>query len=80
MSQDSRENIRVIFNESFIFVCHFCGKLFDEREDLIDHLDDDHEDEFYDEIDIDGPLFKTRKLKYYQKQVEFFILRERMQC
>ena len=69
MSQDSGENTRVIFNESFIYVCRFCGKLSNDVDDLTDHLDDDHEDEYYDDIDLDGPLFKTRKLKYYHKQV-----------
>ena len=69
MSQDNRENVRVIFNEGFIYVCHFCGKLSNDADDLTDHLDDDHEDECYDDIDLEGPLFKTRKLKYYHKQL-----------
>ena len=71
MSRDNRENVRVIFNEGFIYVCQFCGKLLNDVDNLTDHLDDDHEDEYYDDIDLDGPPFKTRKLKYYHKQVIF---------
>ena len=63
------ENLQATFNGGFIYICHLCGKSQDSLEELKMHLDESHEDFEYDDITLDGPQFKVRKLKYYQDQV-----------
>ena len=65
-----RENIRLEFLGGHVYVCFYCEKVLDDREDLKIHIDDDHEEE--EEVEeefLDGPQFKIRKFKFYQQQV-----------
>ena len=63
-----RENKRLEFLGGHVYVCFYCEKVLDEREDLKIHIDDDH-DEFVEDEFLDGPQFKIRKFKFYQQQV-----------
>ena len=66
---DERENRKVTFNFGYFYTCAFCTKVLNERSELEEHLEDDHDDEDVDESFLDGPMFKVRKIKYYLDQV-----------
>ena len=63
------ENLQAVFTGGFIYICNLCGKIFDSLEELKLHLDETHEEFEYDNVTLDGPQFKVRKIKYYQDQV-----------
>ena len=63
------DNMRAVFNGGYIYICKFCGKSQDSIVELKLHLDEIHEEFDYDDITLDGPQYKVRKLKYYQDQV-----------
>ena len=53
----------------YIHICHLCRKVSDSLEDLKIHLDESHEEFVVDDLTLDGPQYKVRKLKFYQDQV-----------
>ena len=67
----NRENYRVEYNDGHIYLCFYCDKILEDKDDLKIHLDDDHEESVEDTF-LDGPQFRIRKLQFYQQQVSYY--------
>ena len=76
MSSDiDTENLPAVFNGGYIHICFLCKKISATLAELKCHLDESHDEFQVDDITLDGPQYKVRKLKFYQDKVKCRCLR-----